>query len=1522
MEEELDKYIETLILDGASDEDIDALVADFKATYKPKTVDKRDQGFEGIRGAANFFEDRVVGGLGKVSEGFWGLIGSAAKGAGIVERKLQSGVLSLDSDYRNLPDQQKEQVLDVYGKTVGSGAMELGDKIKDLTAVPEQFTDTMGDTEQAVYSGIGQGIGMIATAGAGGASQAIQQAPKTASFWEAARQSAGQLADRAISVPGVLGGSASGVPEWEAAKASGLSDDEAFDVLVKNYFVGQTEALPIANMLGRLNKVTGGKLTEMIKTSGMGAFEEGLQETFQTYLTNEIAKDSYDPDRDPFFQVLESGQVGAIVGAILPSIGRVALNLPAEQKVKLERKAAEIQASKAINDITDSGDPEMNAIIDAAAEVTPEIKAKSDELKAEAVVEEQVKEAEDVLKDSDKQQKEEIKKATDELPEVEEGQEPPITFDESPAFKAADEKVKTVADQIRNADVQTDIKALQSQLNEAIQERDNARIEFEQKPSKKPRQEKSVKMTPAEALKHQVQTFYRGMDEGVRKGQKMTNEQLVSKVQEAVKNYDLTPRQVNALLSKVKKTNLFTPGSISKLNTFIDNVTSDAEYADKIAEANAINKRLRKLAKSKEGLQNYKSIARAFASINPEDSFINPHLKLGREILAGLTSPSSKGYSAFNVEQAESYIDDLQSKIEEGVEEEVAKEPDGEKRNLQIFTALKSSIDALQTKDLSDFDDSEVAVINSLKGLKPETLSDAQAATAVRVIDNIVENDDLSNTGAIRAIIDSKKGLEELTADYGNTKTKDIKGVGKVAATIYQQFGRIFGNSSIAAEVQRKTGISDLINAGSKVETQEIRLTKELKDKIKQVNKKYRIKVQDLPNQIRLVIFSELYKNYGDNSHIKKILGKGGNLDKTISEYQKTEPKDAAVWQKVKDEFKDVNSPEEALDVIKKHPGLFDIWKFFNSKFTSDINPKLERITTDLHNKPYLEANNYSHTGLSKLSDTVDDKEAFGQSTQRSGKVKPIQAKTSLKANRQVPKGYGYSSDWISSQLRGYRESLYDIEASNPSALVRESIYSPEFESLIGGANNAEVVRKMIKRSEEIQRGMSRSTANDAVKFLNEATKFIRTLGSVRALGSVAQPAKQVPSVWVKSFINHIGTNSIGDFFRGIGAVNLMGPDSGLRKLFDQYSIGVRGERLGGIERGDSISFRLAPGSKQGLARAAEYLHQKSDQFSKIALTPLTNSDTYAARTTWLGYYLQSLREQGVSDVDLPTEYLKQEDPKRKQAAAYAEQVVAETQVPSNPATLSQLSRNENDGGWNLAKNILLPFSTFSINSKYRQIQDVDKFIRQPNAQNAALVVGDVFEIAAYAGVAYALAEYYKPILRTAIEGMFDLDEPERDEEKAEASKLRTLRTNLLNASVPLSVGTLGESGVSYLANRLAKLADDPDMTYEEWKKETGGFVWEPDKFDMGVFALGMEAPSEAAKGIYESTGAVVNDNPVTLTEFGRSQEIQLTEQQKRLLVVKTIMDLANTVGFNEADLYREIQKVYKEQLREESKYQ
>jgi hypothetical protein len=1451
--------------------------------------------------------DNIMAGLNAISRGFYNtVVTTPLKVGGMIQR----GAASLIGYPDQAPLPQTTMNLESAGQATEQLMEEVSPRYNNVNPLVE-----------GVGEGVGQGLGMWLTAGQSPAGL-TQSATKVPTLMQATGTATKQLAGSMATPTGVLGGAMSGIPEYENAKAAGASEAEAFALFMKNYAVGQTEALPIANFLKRLDGATGNRLLNTLVAQGKGSIEEFVQEGIQTYLSNQFASASYDPDRDPFFQVLESAEVGGIVGFLLPGIAGFAQSLPTGQKVKLEKKINDIQAKEVVDEVGDTGDPELNAEIDANAAVTPVEKEQVLQEQITQENEEKIAEQQAEFKQTESEVISNLDKAPEEIVEEQKAED----VKETPEYKEAVQKVADLQAKFSEADPEASTEELYAELVSAKSALRRLVPEKSAKPAaKKTDTQKKIEdatgvtkqpktlVDTSKALKDQIQIHYKGVQEGVIKGKDITNS-LVTKVQEAIKDSPLNPKQISSILTRVKKTNLFTPGSISRLNTFIDKVSTDAVYADKVSEAKSLNSKIRKLSKGKDTSQAVRGLAKVFASLNPEDGDIDAHLDWARQIEAGLKSPTNPNYKMFNAGEAQQYIDDILDKqVEADAEEAKAAEQRGESRNVQLFSNLKSSLDAIQNFDTSGLDEDQQRIVQTLKGIDPTALQDDQATKIVRVIDNILENEDFSNASRVESIAKAQQNLKELSSKVDTSKLKDIGGLGRLAASTYQQYERITGEAGVAAEVQRLSGIFDVFSGGSRVENQENKFKEGLEEKIKQIKKKTRVNAVDPLNQVRLVIFSELYRNYGDDSHIPKVKK---NIERTIKEYELTDEDAAKNWKKAYEEFKDVSKVDEAPN--KLDPALFEVWKYINNYFQTNVNSRLQKVAEELHNRPYVEANNYSHSKQIATTDTKAQKEEAKEtsSATKSG-VRSKQAYTAITATRTLRPGHAYASDFFDAQIDGVRKSLYDIEVSRAEELVAETIFTPEFARLVGGEQNAKITRAMYTSARRIQRAMGRPSSNEAVRFLNSATQFIRNLGSVRALASLSAPLKQVPSVWWKAALNHAGSGSMDSFLRGVRAVSLSGPSQGLKNLFDMYTIGVRGQRLGGMERGDSISFKLDLGAKQGAAKGAEWLRDKSEYFSRKAMWTLTNSDVYAARTTWLGYYLQSLKEQGVAQINLHTEFQKQGEESRKKAAAFAEQMVATTQVPSNPATLSQIGRNENDGAYNFIKNMLIPFSMFSMNAKYRMISNADKWVRNRTWKNASAIAGDFSENLIFAGIAAGVLSYYKDGIRSLIESLFNLDAG-GDDEKDDQNRVKGFYTNLINASVPFSIGTWGESGTAKFANNIAYIANNPDVDYNTWKKETGGFVFDPtdrQTNDYGLIGLGLEPFREAADGAIDLTRAEF-DLPVRYESFGRTEEVDLTEAQKKLLALKVMMEAANIVGINEADLFNQVRKVYKEQLK------
>lgn len=240
------------------------------------------------------------------NKGIISVASTIPKGVGILAKKLDDLTGARSEGIENYSTYQ-------LGQWIEDKAKEIG-----ITAVNDKRAGFMNSTVPMAF---GQMMGMMLTGGVGNAQAGL--VPQSI-----ARQTVNTLSSP-MAISGALQAS---VPEYEAAKAAGKSDEEAFGVFLKNIPGGMTEVIPIANMFSRLNKITGNGLLNALKLGTAQGLEEGSQEAVQQYLTNKIAQGTYDPKRDLKQGLLEGAGAGFIVGFMMPGVMGAMESMTPDQK--------------------------------------------------------------------------------------------------------------------------------------------------------------------------------------------------------------------------------------------------------------------------------------------------------------------------------------------------------------------------------------------------------------------------------------------------------------------------------------------------------------------------------------------------------------------------------------------------------------------------------------------------------------------------------------------------------------------------------------------------------------------------------------------------------------------------------------------------------------------------------------------------------------------------------------------------------------------------------------------------------------------------------------------------------------------------------------------------------------------------------------------------------------------------------------------------------------------------------------
>lgn len=1452
--------------------------------------------------------------------------------------------------------------LNTIGETVESPnyALQAGQAITDFTNKINPVNPEVNQTFQDVSQGLGQAGGMMATMGLSASSAAPQLANAATGLLPATGRALGQLGQTAISPTGFVAGSMVAAPEWEAAKQAGLSDDEAIGVLAKNYFVGQTEILPFQNVLSRLNRIGGGRLAEILKNVGMGGFEEAVQEATQTYLTNEIAKGTYDPERDPLFQVLQSAKVGGLVGMLLPAIGSVAA--PQAIRQKLDQKVVELQTNQEIADNT-SGDPQANQEIDTVTDAfaaNPDVSQPVQETQAFTESEQPVKREQTLGS--------QLLEAEGEVAEVE--QAPQIEAD---PIQAADEfnksrfltdsgkeAVTQIADFARDKFTKKSqffsfVETFNEQSERKISEKEADQTWQQIREVKVKEPQETVTMTINDALKKQIKDFYRGVDKGVKKGQELVNTNLIPKVQEALKTSNLTPNQTNAILGKLRRTNLFAPGSYSKLQSYIDNVVAKADYAAQEQQGLDLKAKIKSQTKNKAIPQNIRGVSQDFIKLDPDSFEINDYLQLAEHVSNNLTSPKGNKYTGFDALKVNEVINKQKEKQEkEQIRKELGDLTDEEVDELiekgesideylanAGETKRKQTLDRLRIKadyakiGLESVDptvaqnDSERAALNQFLNADTSKMTADDMVNFIRIADNVTLNEDFSGSDVLSAKLEAAKNMEFLANKQPTTPRGEIGGITKELYSLGQVLDVAFNNSKFVGDFEAMTGISEILEAGSFTSNESLQKANELQELITSVNKKYKkpdIRNQD--QQFKLNLLGILARTSDGTSHLAKVKS---NLRQTVKLYQKKDAKIGTEVAKIVEQYigkppkegepdvAKINSSDEAIEAFKKQdPHVYETWKWFQDEvFTPEFTNATKRNTNNLYNKSFIPEQNYwpySQTRIDSSTPDVNDKMVPAALT-----LKPQQSSNTLKATRSLALGHAYSLDAFGPALRAYRNTLYDQKSGRAIQLLHESTKRPEFEGLVGGLENKSKIISTLRNRLAEQYGVTEHEG-DFIRALNDILHVFKDLGTAKALGGLDQIISQSVPTWVASSIN-LGKDA-----------NLM--FATIPQDFYENVIGVKtrvseaGRRRGGTDLGDTAKKYLSEESEKAYVRSLDNLRRGTSKIAGWKLTFLTKGDVMVRQRAFTAFYIKRLRELGVDpkEIDLNTESQKQSDPLRKRARAYADNQVSNLQVPSNRAEMSELLTKK--GGWDTIRTIVFPFSTFPLNTKIRLARAAKKIKVNPE-EGSKEMAGVLAESVVFAGIkAYLLAGVYYPMIQALYRAMFGLETPEDEEGNSEfwdqvynrwgsPKTLQKITTNLVNDVSPVSLG-IGQTANSYMVNHggyFLRGEEYQDYTFDEWMAETKGIITPPYQNDFsswGVIGVGGQQLYDIGKSATDATQTMMGAESIYYDTYFGSQEAD-TEGIEDLIYLNAIFEVAGVAAPREAN--NAWKKVYKEQL-------
>ena len=174
--------------------------------------------------------------------------------------------------------------------------------------------------------------------------------------------------------------------------------------------------------------------------------------------------------------------------------------------------------------------------------------------------------------------------------------------------------------------------------------------------------------------------------------------ELVGAMREIQSSGKLSKKQVDAIVNKFQKTNVFNPDAVESFLNYMQKVVDKADYVDAVSKANSTRKQIKRRMKNKDVDNNLVQAAKEFAKINPSKvDDIDAYNQLAEKIKEGLgfsmnSKQGVKFRSAFDISTVEEYSElelKRQKLASDAAFEEMFKEMYGLEERAELVNKIK-----------------------------------------------------------------------------------------------------------------------------------------------------------------------------------------------------------------------------------------------------------------------------------------------------------------------------------------------------------------------------------------------------------------------------------------------------------------------------------------------------------------------------------------------------------------------------------------------------------------------------------------------------------------------------------------------------------------------------------------------------------------------------------------------------------------------------------------------------------------
>jgi hypothetical protein len=953
-----------------------------------------------------------------------------------------------------------------------------------------------------------------------------------------------------------------------------------------------------------------------------------------------------------------------------------------------------------------------------------------------------------------------------------------------------------------------------------------------------------ITMTEKQGLYKQIKDLAKGAKDA-KKAWVEISKDLAKGIKELITKGTITTNQAKNIISKMSKVNMFSKSSVDGFLDYMSKVFENAEYADNLNIAKKLRKDIKKLSKNKDKNANVTDLARRFSDINPSMvDDINEYNEIAskvKEATKGSTIRKEKVSfaDAVNIQETNAYInqtieaqdkeirekkaaeikdlmgidaselsyDEMMQLLES--EEPITKYDEGVIRDTinKMFDLYSAFInDMLENNEDVDFTEKQKDLVKRFMGMNLNLLTPKEALESVDALSNFMENG-------------STARMEAVLADYtGEFNSGILVDKGIKASPISKYWSPMFGkflaayttNLNIVFEKMFKGfnrgGLVEDLSGVTKIKRGNAvanRLSNQIS--IEYVKKFFARKANGEAfntayNNIEREVIARSIKNIpGTEAEIKKEFERRKTLIKeTIAEMEKgdvQERENAALVQKAYDKLlKDSNSAD---DVIKKADEVnMEAVDFWIQKW-SEVYDEFADISLNVYNKILERDSNYTPDRFVRSQGAMTPVDFSMNSSAFHNNNNSLYKKESgvlMKATRPttLPKNMHLSMSFDKNMANSMHDALVDVNTAIPIRQAQSFLNSSNYRKIIPDAKDAILLADRINLYVQNIRKKN-PYANDELSDMLRKINKIANIGVGQALGGVTQPFKQMIPVAMNTIIN-AGSLNLGTLL-----------NQGKNGFIDRsgYEIANRGvESQAQIE---SLNKIIEEAAKSKGAKAFKFIEEANKKWLDMVLV---KPDVFIARASWITYYEQSLKKQGIepNTIDYNTHEV------NEKAADYAQRMVDRQQNISDADLAGKMFVSKQASTQVLVK-LLMPFASFRMNQSARLGSDLAVL-----SDNTASIEDRKIAARSLAGFAAEMLTFKMVSAGTIIllgslaKIAMGKDEDEEEKKKRIDAVLKGQRTSMVTDMLsPIPVADKAvQAGSNYLLNTVQNYLEIP----------------------------------------------------------------------------------------------------------------